>query len=263
MTKSSAPTVKSADRLMALFEYLVATPAATLASIARDLRIPASSAYQLVATAASRGFVGLDPKTREYFLGPRFWEIAQGSVAEPSIAAKAQGLMDTLAETTQETVQLARLDGLDNVYLAIAESPLPMKLVSRVGSRLPAHATGVGKTLLASVEPDELGRRLEGVALAAFTENTITDPSELLMELDLIRRRGYGEDREEYLVGCRCIAMPVRDRHDRVVAAMSVSVPTPRFTPRLERVIHAELRQSVLELERRLGAVPSDPKDAS
>ncbi|MEA5118928.1 MAG: helix-turn-helix domain-containing protein, partial [Propionicimonas sp.] len=137
-TSDGAPAVKSADRLMVLFDYLASRQSATLASIARDLGIPNSSAYQLMSTATRRGFVSLDTKTRAYALGPRFWEIAQASLVEPSIAASAQELMDALRDKTQETVQLARLDGLENVYLAIAESPLPMKLVSRVGARLPA-----------------------------------------------------------------------------------------------------------------------------
>ena len=78
----------------------------------------------------------------------------------------AQPLMDELTAVTTETVQLARLEGLDNVYLAISESPHPMKLVSSVGERLPAHATGLGKVLLAGLDDDELDRRLSGVTLA-------------------------------------------------------------------------------------------------
>jgi IclR family KDG regulon transcriptional repressor len=253
-----APVVKSADRLMVLFDYLAAQSPATLTQIARDLGIPNSSTYQLLSTATRRGYIALDLEDKVYSLGSRFWEITQASQGDPSIAQLAQEPMDQLRDATQETVQLAQLDGMENVYLAIAESPLPMKLVSQVGSRLPAHATGLGKTLLAYLDRDELHRRLGNSDLAAMTENTITDRQELETELDLIRSRGCGEDREEYLVGCRCVAMPIRDRNDNVVAALSVSVPTPRFTPRLERTIHTELRQTIHALEKKLGRVASD-----
>ena len=109
--------------------------------------------------------------------------------------------------------------------------------------------TDPGKTLLAGLTETEVRRRLEGVALQPMTEYTIADPDELVRELQRIRQNGYGEDREEYVVGCRCVAMPVHGRDGRPIAAMSVSVPTPRFTPRLERTIHEELARTVRELE--------------
>ena len=122
-----------------------------------------------------RGFIELDPSTRLFRLGFRLWEVAQSYAMTDDLVSLAQPLMDQLTTTTTETVQLARLEGLDNVYLAISESPHPMKLVSSVGKRLPAHATGLGKALLAGLDDDELARRLSGVTLARFTERTITD----------------------------------------------------------------------------------------
>ena len=170
------------------------------------------------------------------------------------VVSLAQPLMDELTAVTTETVQLARLEGLDNVYLAISESPHPMKLVSSVGKRLPAHATGLGKVLLASLDDDELDRRLSGVTLARFTERTITDRKVLLAELKRVRSRGFGYDNEEYVIGCRCVAAPVRDGADRVIAAMSVSVPTPRFNQEVAQHIRTALKETVKHLENRMSA---------
>jgi DNA-binding IclR family transcriptional regulator len=250
----TAGTVKSADRLMAIFEHLAHAPEATLADIVRDLGIPTSSAYELLSNAVARRFVSLDTRTREYAIGPKIWEIARAAAHDLPLVDVAQPLMDRLRDQTEETVQLARLDGLENVYLALSESPHPMKLVSAVGKRLPAHATGLGKTLLASLPDDELHRRLQGATFEPMTASTITEVGRLLEEIETIRRQGYGEDREEYVIGCRCIAMPVRGPDGSTVAAMSVSAPTPRLTPAIEREIRDALTVAVAELEQLLRA---------
>ena len=252
-TAGSVGAVKSADRLMTLLEHLAQVGAASFSSITTDLRIPNSSAYQLLRTAHRRGFVEFDDDTRTYRLGLRIWEVAQSFVGNMDLPGTAQPLMTALSGETGETVQLARLDGLENVYLAIAESSQPMKLVSTVGARLPAHTTGVGKVLLSGLDDGQLTELLDGVTLERFTRNTLVSVPELLSEVRRIRQRGYGEDNEEYVVGCRCIAMPVHGGDGRPLAAMSVSIPTPRFNRTVARDVRLALRRTVIELERRLG----------
>ena len=161
--------------------------------------------------------------------------------------------MDRVVEQTGETVQLARLDGMEYAYLAISESPQPMKLVSAVGKRLFAHATGLGKVLLAGLGEAELRRRLAPVNLPRFTLNTLVDHDALLGEVNDVRARGYATDNEEYVIGCPCIAMPIRNAAGDVVAAMSVSIPTPRYSDELAARIHARLGEAVAELSERLG----------
>lgn len=240
---------------MSLFEHLAGVGSATFASIVREMGLPNSSAYQLLQTACARGFVDYDETTRQYRLGIRIWQVAQAYNLDSNLIASARPLMDDLVDRIRETVQLARLDGLENVYLAISESPHPMKLVSAVGMRLAAHGTGLGKVLLSGLGDDELRRRLEGVPLQRFTDNTITDPEDLVSMCHRIREQGYGEDLEEYVVGCRCIAMPIRDVAGGTIAALSVSVPTPRYDERVATRIHRELGRTVRELER----VPQSP----
>jgi DNA-binding IclR family transcriptional regulator len=114
-----------------------------------------------------------------------------------------------LAQTVGETVRPARLDGIENVYIAISESPHPFRLASSVGMRLHSHATGLGKALLSQLDQDEVGRRLTSVVLPKFTERTVADPACLLEEIDLARRQGYSTDEGEYLPGTRCVAVPL------------------------------------------------------
>lgn len=250
---AGAGAVKSADRVLTLLEYLADVKSASFGAIVNDLELPNSSAHQLLQTVLHRGFIEFEESTRSFRLGFRLWEIAQSYAMDGDLATLAQPLMDELTATTMETVQLARLDGLENVYLAISESPHVMKLVSAVGMRLASHATGLGKVLLSGLSDEELQRRLDGVDLEQFTDRTITDPKRLVTEIRRTRTRGYGEDNEEYVRGCRCVAMPVHDGRGDVVAALSVSVPTPRYNQKVARDVREALRATVSRLEQRLG----------
>lgn len=254
MTSAELSPVKSADRVLLLLEYLSDSPNSTFTQIVRDLKFPNSSAHQLLLTAVQRGFVSQDDQSKRYSLGARLWEIAQTYSVADELTSLARPYMDELVRKTKETVQLSHLQGLENVYLAISESPHVMKLVSTVGSRLPAHTTGLGKTLLASLDEVELRSRLEGVTLESFTNNTITDIRKLAQELDQIRRQGFGEDIEEYVIGCRCIAMPIRDPRGIVMAALSVSVPTPRYSEHVARAAHSELAETIRQIESALNS---------
>jgi DNA-binding IclR family transcriptional regulator len=138
--------------------------------------------------------------------------------------------MDRLCEKLGETIQLAQLDGIENVYIAISESRRPMRLASSVGMRLHAHATGIGKALLGMLEPDDARARLEAVTLPKLTEHTTTDVDELMEVVTASRDRGYALDDEEYISGCRCVAVPIFVTASGAPTAMSVTMPTSQTT---------------------------------
>lgn len=247
--------VKSADRVLAVLDLLAARGPSTFSAIVAALGLPNSSAHNLLQTMVRRDYLEFDAEARTYALGLRLWQVAQAYGGNRDLVEEARPLMQRVVEVTGETVQLARLDRIENVYLAIAESPHPMKLVSAVGSRLYAHATGLGKALLSDLPDAEVRQRLAGVTLPAFTSNTITEVDRLLVALAEVRARGYATDDEEYVVGCRCVAMPIRGASGSVVAAMSVSIPTPRYTPAIADQARVALAEAVATLEGRLGHV--------
>lgn len=251
-------SVKSAARILSILSYLADKRGATFPQIVKDLDLPNSSVHQLLHTGVSMGFIESDPDTRMFTVGLRVWEVAKAYTRAEDLVALAKPFMNELVQRTKETVQLARLSGLENVYLAISESPHVMKLVSSVGSRLPAHTTGLGKVLLAGLSEEELSRRLEGVQLQKFTDRTISSASQLRKVLDRVRRDGFAEDEEEYIIGCRCIAMPVRDRSGAVIAALSVSVPTPRYNEASASLIHTSLAETTRRIELELLRVGFD-----
>jgi DNA-binding IclR family transcriptional regulator len=161
--------------------------------------------------------------------------------------------MERVRDALQETVQLATLDGRYNVYLAKIQGSQRLVLVSEVGYRLEAHATGLGKVLLAGLDPGERARRLGSVSLESFTTNTITDHRLLEEELQRVDRLGYALDNEEYTVGVRCVAVPIRDHTGQVVAAMSISAPTVRFSPELQQNALRLLKSAAADVARALG----------
>jgi DNA-binding IclR family transcriptional regulator len=221
--------VKSADRVMAVLDLVAERGALPFSEIAGALGLPKSSAHALLRTMAGRGYLAVDPE-RRYALGARIWELAQAVPRVEDLRTLMKPLMDEVVRRTGETVQLATLDGLSAVYLALSESPHPVKLTSRAGVRLPAHTSAIGKALLAELDPREAARRLQGAELARLTDRTIVSVPKLLAELERTRERGYAVDSEEFAIGLRCIGVPIRDLDGEAVAAISVSMPTPRYS---------------------------------
>jgi DNA-binding IclR family transcriptional regulator len=245
--------VKSADRVMAVLDLVAERRSMGFSEIAERLELPKSSAHALLRTVEARGYLVLDPEQRTYRLGSRIWELAQACHEIEDLRTLMKPLMDRLVERTGETVQLATLDGTSAVYLGLSESPHPMKLTSRAGARLPAHASAIGKALLASIDPEEVRRRLGDATLVKLTDHTITGVPQLLDELERVRQRGYSVDDEEFAIGLRCIAMPISDIEGAVVGAISVSMPTPRYSRAVAANARKALAETVAEATGRLG----------
>jgi DNA-binding IclR family transcriptional regulator len=161
--------------------------------------------------------------------------------------------MGRVRDALDETVQLSVLDGRFNVYVAKVDGGQALVLASAVGRRLPAHATGVGKVLLAGLDQAVVKRLLGNVKLERFTEHTLTDKAALYRHLQAIGDLGYGTDDEEYSIGVRCVAVPIRDQRGEVIAAMSVSVPAIRFDENSSSRALALLIESASELSAALG----------
>lgn len=251
-------TVKSAVRVMLIIELLTEHHEGLSFTELQDaLEVPKSSLFSLLRTMTNRGHLLLNDETRRYRLGVRYWEAGQAFLRGTDLPTTAKSYMEQASVELDETVQLAVLDGLENVYIAKVEADQRLQLVSEVGMRLPAYATGLGKALLAHLEPDELQRRLDGAKLEPFTPNTITDKDVLLETLEQIREQGYATDDGEYTPGVHCVAVPVRDHQDHVVAAMSCSVPHVRMTGTREDRLLEVLRNQAAALSRELGSQSS------
>lgn len=246
--------VKSAARVLELVEYLAARGAVAFNDIVGDLSLPKSSTHGLLRTLEDAGWVHHDPETRRYSLGLKAWQVGQRYDGNGGLAEAAKPIMDELTRYTGETVQLARLDGVENVYIAISPSPNPMRMASTVGMRLHAHATGIGKALLSTLDPTDARARLEGVVLPRLTEHTVTDVDELIRIVQRTADTGYAVDDEEFVVGCRCVAVPLtRESETGIAAALSVTLPTQRTPQGWPQSLYAPLSDAAARIRARMG----------
>jgi IclR family transcriptional regulator, acetate operon repressor len=243
-SEATAPSVKSAVRTVALLDFFARQGGMySLSEIQQELGYPKSSLYQLLRTLVSLGWVETDPTGTLYRIGMRALLVGASYVDGDPVVGMAHDTLDWLAEATGETINFARLDDLDVVYLSSRPSRHNLRPVVRVGRRLPAHCTALGKALLADrgdIDPPAV--------LEPLTRHTITDRDELRAELLRTRERGYAVDREENTEGVNCFAVALRlQRPAR--DAISCTIPLARLTDKAEHEIPALLIEARQRIE--------------
>ncbi len=246
--------VKSAQRALSVLELLVSseTPL-TFGEIGARLDYPRSSLFGLLNTLLDRHWIELDEQTRKYRLGVRTFEAGNAYLRSIDLVEIARPRMERIRDVLDEIVQFSILDGRFNVYLCKVEGGQNLRLASEVGRRLQAHATALGKMLLAGLSDVQFDRLDWPIELQRFTPNTIATPAALKMELALARERGYTIDNEEHTIGVRCFAKPILNHSGQTIAALSVSFPTVRFTEDRGQQALALLQEAVSAISRDLG----------
>lgn len=233
--------VKSADRTLDILEALATAGPSTLSELTRLLDIPKSSLHGILRTMAARGWI--EASQTRFRLGLRALQVGAAYLDADDTVGLLSGILDDLAARFGETTHLGRLDGPDITYVAKRESVHPLRLYSAIGRRLPAHATALGKALLAARPAAEVDALLPD-PLPALTPHTITDRAALHAELASIRALGYAVDREENTEGIVCVARTVPMR-DPLTDAISLSIPRTRVTPTTVDEVAAALAEAV------------------
>lgn len=163
-----------------------------------------------------------------FMLTPRVLDLGFAYLSTINMASLAQQAMETVAGHLHESCSLAVLDGREIVYVARVPAKRIMSINLVVGSRLPAHATSMGKVLLAYLSPHELDAFFSGPPLPSLTKRTICDESALRKALAQVRERGWALADEEVEAGIRSVAVPLWDHGGHVTTAMNVSTHTSR-----------------------------------
>ncbi|MET0420057.1 MAG: IclR family transcriptional regulator [Actinoplanes sp.] len=197
----------------------------SLSEMARRAGLPLATAHRLIGELHRWGALDrLD--SGDYVIGRRLWDLGLLAPVQTGLRQAASPFLHDLYGTTLATVHLAVRDGAEVLYVDRLAGHDSVPVVSRIGSRLPMHATGVGKVLLAYA-PDDVRAEALG-RLARITPYTITQPARLLDQLRRVRAEGYATTGEEMSLGACSVAVPVRGAEGEVVAALGIVVPDLR-----------------------------------
>lgn len=230
------PVVQSVDRAVSAMEILAREGWCGVTQLAAELGIHKSTVYRLLLTLERRGLVEQHDQTQKYRLGFAVVHLAGAVRATLDLARAARPICDLLSRTTQETVNLAVLEGGEVVNIDHVNNAANRVNVDWLGSHTALHCTSSGKVFLAYADAAQR-RELLGAPLERFTAKTVTDVEVLEQELHRTRMRGFAATVEEFEDGLNSVAAPIREPGGEVVACVSLSGPSYRLTlERLEEV---------------------------
>jgi DNA-binding IclR family transcriptional regulator len=258
-------SVPSVNRALDILELFISHPELSAPQIIDLLRLPRTTVHELLTTLVERGYLeAVVAAPTNYRLGLRTFQLGSQFADRLDLVREAQEAAQRVAQACDETVHVAVLDGSDVVYIAKVDSTHPVRMVSAVGRRLPAHCTAVGKVLLSGLSAEALDARYPpGGSLVMMTPNSISSLSHLRAQLDRVRRDVVAYDDCESNEAVHCVAAPVYDHTGRMAAAISVSVPATRWHSERAATLSALVRTGAEELSRRLGHRGTAPAAAA
>ncbi len=249
-----APPVQRAVRLIR--HVAEGNPVLNMSETAKALKINRTTLLRLLHTLEAEGFVERRPNGAGFQVGLALLEVGARALFSQDLVQVAVPVLTALAETLQLSAHLGVLDGTDVLYLVRRTPNTPLASNIRVGSRLPAHATTMGRMLLAFMPPVELERLYAGKELQRFSEHTSTTLAALRAKAEKDRRAGIAWSEAHFERGIGSAAVPVFDFAGMPVGAINVSGPVGAFAEEGRRaIIGDKLRMAGTEISRRLGWV--------
>jgi DNA-binding IclR family transcriptional regulator len=214
-----------------------------------------NNVFRLLATLESRGYIEQNRVTENYRLGLKTLELGQTFIKQMGLLRQSRPVIESLVRECNETTYVAILKECHIVYLDAVETDLTVRVVPRVGSRLPAYCTAAGKIQLAYMTDEELENYLpSGKEMKRYTANTITDKDDLRNHLKNVAQQGYAIDNEELDIGVKCVGAPIRDYTRRIIGAVSISGPSMRFSDeRIEKELIPLVKKAAEEISSKLG----------
>jgi IclR family pca regulon transcriptional regulator len=201
----------------------------TISHVSNKTGFSRAAVRRCLYTLAQLGFAGSDDG-RHFFLRPRILALGHSYISSMPLAAAAQPVLERISHLLHESCSIAALDGVDIVYVARANVTRIMSIDLRVGSRLPAYCTSMGRVLLANLPPEELESYLSRAELTRRTSRTIVSREKLRQVLRLIRRNGYSIVDQELEHGLRSMAVPIHNSGGKVTAALNVGAQAQRVS---------------------------------
>jgi IclR family KDG regulon transcriptional repressor len=228
-----------------------------LTDIGKKVGLHKSTVFRLLSSLAEKGYIDKNPKTANYRLSLKFIELSSTFLNNLELKTEALPFLKKLASLTTQAVYFAILDDWEVIYIEKVETFESIRKYDIIGKRAPSYCTALGKALLSGLSEDEIRERFQGIPLTSFTPNTITTLDRLIREVDLIRARGWSEDDEEYEEGVRCIASPIYDYRNSVIAAISTSGPKNIISKDKTKEISQYVVDAARDISKRMGYLPN------
>ncbi len=221
----------------------------SLGEVARMLGWRRTEPFRFLHTLEALGYLHRDPVTKRYRLTTKSLEIGFSALANLPLTDLAQPYLERLRDRTNGSAHVGILDGNEVVYIARAASRAILGSTIHIGSRLPAHATAMGKTLLASQSDAWIRTWLERNDLERYTATTLAEVTAFMDELALIRARGYAISNAEFEAGIRSVAAPIVDGGGEAVAAINLTAPANALDDAaIEAIVVPAVRDAADEL---------------
>jgi len=250
----AAGGVQSLHRAVAILQAVAgARPGIGLAELSKELGLHSSTTFHLAKTLVTLGLMRQDPESKRYRIGPRLFSLASGALDELELLNIAVPYLTSLAQQTGENSHIAVKSGNEVVIIGKCDGTASIRLAERVGSARPAHATAIGKMLLSAVPAPELDRLLASLPLPLITPKTIVDSEKLKAVIREAGENGIAFDDGEFDTDVRCLAAPVFDFRNRMIAAIGISAPIWRFGLGRIGEVTELVQSSARDLSRQLG----------
>lgn len=233
--------------------FTLEQPELGVREVSRMIGLSASTTGRIMSGLKEMGLLSQNPDTRIYALGAAVMAWAGVYTATLDVRSAALPAVDQLHRDTQETISLYILQGTERVCVERRESPHTVRLVTRIGRRLPLYAGSAGKVFLAFLSPERTREILDNSTLTPFTPNTIVDRSLLEAELEAVRRQGYALSTGEWQREASGIAAPIFNQSNEIVAALTISGPSQRFTDEKMREYAGVVTSAAAEVSRNMG----------
>lgn len=234
--------VESAENALQILLHLKNVGSLRVSEVSEELGVARSTAHRLLSTLTYMGFLRHDAVKRVYVPGNALIEVALSSTGHRELRRVAMPHLESLAKSIEWTLHLTVLEGTDIRFVDGAESPRPVRVTARIGSKFPAHSTSSGKVLLAEMSPKNV-EALYTAQPQQVTEHTISSMEQLKVELELVAKQGYGTNFGENEIGLHAAAVPIRTQREGVIAAIAAARP-------VSAVHTTDVSATILELKR-------------
>jgi DNA-binding IclR family transcriptional regulator len=246
--------VRALDRaLQILGVFSLEQPQLSLSEIAMLTDLAPSTALRLLSTLTRYGYIERSPDTDRFRIGVGMFERGSIYIQTTTVEAEATEALETLARESNQTASLAVLDRTEIVHIAVIQPDRAIRYCAPMGQREMAHYTGLGKVLLAALPEDALKDIVTQRGLPGRTDRTITTYPALRAHLAQVQSQGFAIDNEESMLGLKCVAAPVLDDRNRVVAAISASGQSSEFNDTAMPELVNAVRKAAATVSARLG----------